>query len=281
MLMRDILVAVDGSSDADAAVDAAVLLARRGDATVHVLHVVPLATAFGKALGGLPRRLTIDQLPSLPEGVADDAGLEDVPVLRSATARLTTAGVRAIPRVEYGPAPGWILSHARDKDILLLGRRGKGGKSLGSVIDPVVKGVLDETNIPLAIIGAPFGGKIERPLLAYDGRAGSHAALSPALDLCQSFGVPLTILHLPGYAPKESLDHVRKHLEGSPAGAFRWVDADGTKGSVERVLEALAGYGHDLLLLGPTGYQDEGNQAPERPVEALLRRANTPVIVLR
>ncbi len=281
MLMRDILVAVDGSPDSEAAVDAALFLAHDRGATVHLLHVVTLGSAFGRALGGLPRRLAIENLSSLPEGVADDAGLEDVPVLRSAAARLEASGVPVAPRVEYGPVPSWILSHARDKDLLLLGRRGKGGKSLGSVIDPVVKGVLAETNVPLAIVGAPFEGRFARALLAYDGRAGSHAALTPALDLCQTVGVPLTILHLPGYAPKESLDHVRKHLEGFPTGSFRWVEANGAAGTVDRVLAALAEDGHDLLLLGPTGYDDEGQRPAERPVEALLRRATTPVIVLR
>jgi nucleotide-binding universal stress UspA family protein len=280
MLMRDILVAVDGSPDSDAAVDAAATLCRKGEGTIHLLHVVPLGRAVAGAFAGLPGRLTIDGLSSLPEGVADDAGIAMTPVLAAAAARLNGQDVTVETRVEYGPVPGWILSHARDRDLVLLGRTGTGGKSRGSVLDPVLASVLADTIIPMAVVPAPFSGRIERPLFAYDGRAGSHAALSPALDLAHEAGLPLTILHLPGYAPKESLAHVRKHLDDHPA-TIRWVDADGAGGPVERVLAALSAWKHDLLVIGPTGYRDEGDGAVEPPVETLLRRSPVPVLVLR
>jgi len=54
MLMRDILVAVDGSPDSDAAVDAAATLCRKGEGTIHLLHVVPLGRAVAGAFAGLP-----------------------------------------------------------------------------------------------------------------------------------------------------------------------------------------------------------------------------------
>jgi hypothetical protein len=161
-----------------------------------------------------------------------------------------------------------------------LGRTGTGGKSRGSVLDPVLARVLVDTIVPMAVVSAPFTGRIERPLLAYDGRAGSHAALSPALELAHAAGLPLTILHLPGYAPKDSLAHVRKHLEGHPA-SFRWVDAEGSGGAVEQVLGALAAWKHDLLIIGPSGYAEEGSGSAEPAVEALLRRSPAPVLVLR
>lgn len=280
MLMRDILVAVDGSPDSDAAVDAAAYLCRKGEGTIYLLHVVPLGRAVMKAVAGLPGRLAIDALASLPEGVADDAGVAVSPVLAAAAARLAGKGVTVETRVEYGSAPGWILSHARDKDLVLLGRTGTGGKSRGSVLDPVLASVLVDTIIPMAIVPAPFAGRIERPLFAYDGRAGAHAALDPALELALAGGLPLTILHLPGYAPKESLYHVRKHLDDHPA-TIRWVDAYGAGGPVERVLEALSGWKHDLLIIGPTGYRDERNGSSEPAVESLLRRSPVPVLVLR
>ncbi len=280
MLMRDILVAVDGSLDSDAAVDAAAYLSRKGEGTIHLLHVMSFGRAVADALAGLPRRLTIAGLPSLPEGVADDAGVALTPVLTAAAARLADRDVSVDSRVEYGPVPGWILSHARDKDLVLLGRTGTGGKAHGSVLDPVLSRVLADTIIPMAVISAPFTGRIERPLLAYDGRAGSHAALSPALDFALAAGLPLTILHLPGYAPKESLAHVRKHVADHPA-TIRWVDAGGPGGAVDRVLDALSGWKHDLLIVGPSGYRDERDAAAEAPVAALLRRSPVPVLVLR
>ncbi len=280
MLMRDILVAVDGSPDSDAAVDAAASLCRPGEGTIYLLHVLSLGHAVAGAFAGLPRRLAIDALSSLPEGVADDAGIAASPILAAAAERLQGRGVAVEQRVEYGPIPGWILSHARDKDLVLLGRTGTGGKSHGSVLDPVVAGVLADTIIPMAVVAAPFPGRFERPLLAYDGRAGSHAALTPALELAHAAGLPLTILHLPGYAPKESLEHVRKHLDDHPA-TIRWVDAEGAGGPVERVLAALTGWKHDLLIVGPAGYREEGDGAAEPPVESLLRRSPVPVLVLR
>ncbi|MCU0254589.1 MAG: universal stress protein [Acidobacteria bacterium] len=280
MLMRDILVAVDGSPDSDAAVDAAAYLCRKGEGTIYLLHVLPLGRAVAGAFSGLPGRLAIDALSSLPEGVADDAGIAASPIVDRAAARLEGKGVAIEKRVEFGPVPGWILSHARDKDLVLLGRTGTGGKSRGSVLDPVLARVLVDTIVPMAVVSAPFTGPIERPLLAYDGRAGSHAALSPALELAHAAGLQLTILHLPGYAPKDSLAHVRKHLEGHPA-SFRWVDAEGSGGAVEQVLGALAAWKHDLLIIGPSGYAEEGSGSAEPAVEALLRRSPAPVLVLR
>ncbi|SHG85005.1 universal stress protein [Halobaculum gomorrense] len=129
-MYNDILVPTDGSPAADAAVEHAVTLAARFDATLHALYVVD-ATAYSGIEAGT------DIVAEALETEGEDA-----------VARISTAADEAdIPVVEAvvsGIAYRSILEYADDHDIDMIvmgthGRRGLDRYLLGSVTERVVR----------------------------------------------------------------------------------------------------------------------------------------------
>ena len=133
MAISRILVATDFSADADAAFDYALGLARKFDASVHLLHVVEDPLAAG--------------VWSSEVYTAEIAGLQ-LNLVRDAESRLR----RSVPdtvtavsiEVRTGNAAREILKAAQESkaDLLVMGTRGRTGIAhivMGSVAERVVR----------------------------------------------------------------------------------------------------------------------------------------------
>lgn len=136
--IHKILVAVDFSYDARAALDAAQLLAAKLDAPVTALHVWQLERPSS-------RRSSV-VLPGLhPMPVEELACIEAQRELDAVLALRTRDGVQVSARLERGVPASEILRVAREDgfDLVVLGahgRRENEGKALGSVAEAVVRG---------------------------------------------------------------------------------------------------------------------------------------------
>lgn len=125
---RNVLVATDGSETATAAVDRAVALAERLDATLHALSVVDVKNLGINAHSGVDAFV----------GRAEENVAE-------AAAAAEAAGVEAVETVEVGTSVArGIRSHvaANDIDIVVLGTHGRTGVGrflLGSVAERIVR----------------------------------------------------------------------------------------------------------------------------------------------
>ncbi|WP_435074484.1 universal stress protein [Halorubrum sp. HHNYT27] len=125
---RDILVPVDGSECADAALDRAVALAARSGATLHVLSVVDLGGLGIEAYSG------IESLVSSAEELVD-----------AAAAVAEAAGVETVEHVEAGSSPARVIQAYladHDVDLVAMGTRGRTGVErylLGSVAERTVR----------------------------------------------------------------------------------------------------------------------------------------------
>ncbi|UIO99256.1 universal stress protein [Halobaculum sp. CBA1158] len=126
----EILVPTDGSPAADAAVEHAVTIADRFDATVHALYVVD-ATAYSTLEAG--GEVVVDALEQEGEDavkrIAEAADTEDLPVIES---------------VVSGTAYQSITEYADDEgiDMIVMGTHGRQGLDrylLGSVTERVVR----------------------------------------------------------------------------------------------------------------------------------------------
>lgn len=132
MTISRILVPMDFSDDSEAALRFARDLARRYDATIHLLHVVenPLATGVWSA------ELYTSEI----------AGLQ-LNLVRDAKARLEKSvpeGTAMSTEVRVGKAANEILNVARERgvDLIVMGTHGRTGLALlilGSVAERVVR----------------------------------------------------------------------------------------------------------------------------------------------
>jgi len=276
-----VLTALDGSPESRAALDGAIFFARLGGGVVHLLHVVDAGRLIGGTLARIPTFFELGTIDEIGDKLAAAFKSEGREILDEGDKRVREAGLPVDRFLEVGRPAGWILSHGRDADLLALGRRGKGEAPRGE-LGHVVEKVLRRLPAPILVTGTSFPERIEKPVLAYDGRAASHGALDPALDLAHLLGVPLTILKVPGYHPKDRWDHVRRHVEEHRA-EVRWVELEGVDEEGPHdgaILEAVQGHGHDLLILGSWGYRAEECSVGVSPVERMVARSDLPVLVL-
>ena len=153
--LRDILVAIDFSSQSSRAFDAAAALARHFDATLHVLHVV----------GDTSQE--------------ESAGAK----LESLTAEFAV-GVEALTTVVSGNAAQEIVQYATRKnvDLIVLGTHGRSGLArvfMGSVAEEVLR----SAPCQVLTIGPKAHGAQEAPPLATSLRS-DHVRKYPKPGFC-------------------------------------------------------------------------------------------------
>ena len=132
-MVSHVLVAVDGSSHADRALDFAADLAIKYDAGLTILNVVSYASTVPLALGAYAE---LEGLYAESRSVLQTAGEK---IVESAAERARRLGVENVETtVELGSPAQTICetAHATKADVVVMGRRGLGdfsGLLLGSV----------------------------------------------------------------------------------------------------------------------------------------------------
>ena len=128
----DIMVPTDGSEGTEAAVEHALDIAKKYDATVHVVYVVNTS-----AYSTLPADSNWESITAALEDEGNEATSEIVE-------RMSDEGVDAVPSVEEGIPHKTVLAYAdeNDTDLIVMGTHGKSGLDrllLGSVTEKVVR----------------------------------------------------------------------------------------------------------------------------------------------
>ena len=203
---RTIMVALDGSSFAEAALAAARELARRAGARLHLVSVRERGPGWASDLWPTPEmdRWREEYLAKVAEAMAAEGDVE-----------VTTA----LPVGDQ--VPDALLAEAGDAgaDLLVLSSHGRGRLSR-SWLGNVAASVLHHAELPLLVVrpeeeeeagadeagaeGEPPGtapapwGPVDRVLVALDGTPASEAAVEPALGLARLLDARL---HLVRVAP--------------------------------------------------------------------------------
>ncbi len=128
----NILVPTDGSEGTDAAVEHALDIAKKYDATVHVVYVVNTS-----AYSTLPADSNWESITAALEDEGKTATKDIVGMMHD-------EGVNAMPSLEEGVPHKTILEYADENniDLIIMGTHGKSGLDrllLGSVTEKVVR----------------------------------------------------------------------------------------------------------------------------------------------
>jgi nucleotide-binding universal stress UspA family protein len=137
--MKRIVIGVDGSPGAAAALDWGLSEARLRDASVDVVH------AYHSPVSG-----------ELPPGgeVSDEMAAAATGVVDEALATVDASGVDVRRRVEHGPAAAVLVAAASGADLLVLGSRGRGGFA-GLLLGSVSQQCTHHAPCPVVIVRSP------------------------------------------------------------------------------------------------------------------------------
>ena len=264
-----VLVPLDGSAAAEAALPYAERLARHAGAEVLLVRVVPPPPQSVFAPG---RSAAAEEAAA----AAYLAQLTGRPALRGL--QVAVLAVRGYPATQIARTAA-----RRAGTLVVMATRGLTGlrrAGPGSTADRV----LHLSRAPVLLVpSASVGQRQERLVVGLDGSARAEAVLAPAADVARGLGLPLVLLHvLPPAAPERSRQAAETYLreigdrltaEGLPATvAVREGDpAEVLAAEDGRAVVALASHGRtglSRLLLGSV-------------TERVVDRAAGPVLVAR
>lgn len=148
-----LLVAIDGSGNAELALAAALTASRRDNGRLTLISVSP---KLMRATGFASTTISSEQLQ-------DEADAEAQRVLREAVRRLPD-DVPATTIFRQGkPGPEIVAAAAKgDYDAILLGARGVG--RVGALVGSVSQYVLHHAEIPVVVVHAPGGRSARDPV---------------------------------------------------------------------------------------------------------------------
>jgi nucleotide-binding universal stress UspA family protein len=288
-MVRNMLVAHDGSELADRALDWAGVVARAHDAVVTLLSVSPLRP------------------PSTPGSISPDVRPASTGELAAVSARLRAEaarlGLRATVETAASPtAAPLIVSRAREigADLVVLGTHGRGGVSRavkGSVADYVVR----HAECPVATIRSESRTAIAAGgwtiLAAYDFSDTADAALDWIATFASRLGA-VRLVHVAALIPRFAAPPVLPLVIAPEAEALRAaraqlaqaVERHHLTATVEVVEGADAGstlarraeaLGADLLVTGSRGRGALQRGVLGSVADYLLRRAPCAVVTVR
>jgi len=273
-----LLVGLDGSAGAEAALDAALTLAQPAQATI-VLAVVTDIRLLEAPLLETAGPLWTEGVPVAPVAADLRAALDERArtFLADGVARVTAAGLAVETVRAVGLVDEELLRLAEQADAVVIGRRGDVHTMPGK-IGAVTAHVIKRAPLPVIVAGDRTS-TFQKPAVAFDGGETSTHALLTACRFAAERHLSLDVVHVAD-DPAEGEALLAKARElAAPHGVT--VRTHALSGDiVDAVADWVARSGADLLVAGAHG--GRGTPWPlGSHAEKLIRATVVPVMIHR
>ena len=294
--MNRVVVAYDGSDDANTAVELVATIVGGSDASVLLVTVIPDIRAIRSAWGSLV-------LGSSAE-IDRDLATQAEATLEAPLARLRTMGVQCDSLVGRGRAPQVIVEEASRvaAGLVVVGSRGL-GPIRSTVLGSVSQEVVDLARCPVLVAR---GSRIDRIVLGTDGSPSAEAAEQVLGSLPVAGRVPVNVVSVAevlrplaiGIAPTLYADALawqaeyedeaaRQHLRVAEDAAerlrTRGIEAEASvrTGDPAAELVTVADASTDLVIVGTRGMTGMKRLALGSVARRVLHHAKASVLVTR
>jgi nucleotide-binding universal stress UspA family protein len=279
-MIKSILVALDGSEHADAALQHALWLGERLKATLVGLHVIDIVSIEGSFFHDISGSLGFEPYLDFSSKMRDALRERGRVILETFTRRCADRNVPCDTSLGMGIVPNEICDQARTADLVVIGHRGVNEQFSTGLLGSTTESVTRKSPKPVFVAPMAFR-PVTKPLLAYDGSPRASAAMHAAAELTSTLGLPLTVLHV----AREGANQGEKVLEE----ARRYLQSYGialtcelvTGHANERIVEAIAQRGHDLLFIGAYGHSRIIEMVLGSTTEYVLRNSPCPLFLAR
>lgn len=251
-MLKRIVVAYDGSDQARAAYDAALMLARSVGASLLGVYVMEptvaemLAVNPGLAMDPLAPPamappLLIDQTGRPPEKIEDDFEVFEQ--------ECKLEGVEFESKIGRGTLVDSLVREVRAGDMIAVGLKGRFARGgVGSS----TRALATQSPCPVLVVNKKLG-PVNRVLAAFDATEAAEAALRFAVDLGKQTSWPVTVLAMArgGVSLDQSVEWVEKVEPGAqviPVGTDMGPGGDAWE--AELIEKAAGGNRFSLLVMG-------------------------------
>jgi len=283
--MSQVIACIDGSSITLAVCDYAAWASRRLDAPLDFLHVLgrseyPVPADLSGNLGLGSREHLLQELAELDEKRGRVALEQGRIMLAAAKERAIADGVpNPTSRQRHGELVDTLLEFEHDIRLLVMGRQGEQGDSLGEHIGNHLENVVRTLHRPILVIPADYT-EPQRILVAFDGSATTRKAVDMVARSPLFRGLPCHVVMVGAdkAEAREQLNWARTTLEGA---GFE-VTASLRSGQVEEVLCAYRNeHAIDLIVMGAYGHSKIREFLVGSTTTQLIRQSKVPLLLLR
>jgi nucleotide-binding universal stress UspA family protein len=313
MMMKTLLVPLDGSALAEQSLPYARILATNLQAKVCLLRVVTEApyddvlSESISAIYGMHDPLVLEQ--ERQQYTYDMLRQNAQRYLEPHAGFLQAAGIEVALDVRFGPAADVIVEAALGQQVTMIvmathGYSGFRRWALGSVTDKVIHA----TSTPTFIVRAEGLGcepTLKRMMIPLDGSALAQQALPLATALAESSGAELLLMHAitatmepyTGLSPRgRPIPQLAEVLAAQRDHALSYLDAQAEKlraHGVSVTTQAIPGYaadvlvdeaarrGVDLIVMATHGYSGLKRWALGSVADKVLHASTTPLLLVR
>jgi nucleotide-binding universal stress UspA family protein len=278
-VIRNILVALDGSQQADVALEYALWLASRLRAKVLGVHVIDIQSIEGSFLHDISGSLGFEPYLDFSSKMREALQERGRALLELFKTRCADRGVSCDTAMPLGVVANEICDLARTADLLVLGHRGVNEQFSTGLLGGTTESVARKSPKPVLVCPSAFHD-VTKPLLAYDGSQRASAAMHMAAEITSALGLPLTVVHVAreGNGGEAVLEEARRYLAAYDV----QVSYDVVTGPPhQKIIEVLRDRGHDLLFIGAYGHSRIIEMVLGSTTEYVLRNSPVPVTLTR
>lgn len=278
-MIKNILVALDGSEHSHAAVEHALWLAERFGASLTGLHVIDIVSIEGSFLHDISGSLGFEPYLDFSSKMREVLQERGRTMLTEFTERCAEVQVRAETAMELGVIANEICERARTADVVVIGHRGINEKFSSGLLGSTAESVTRKCPKPVLVCPMHWGG-IARPMLAYDGSPRSASAMQAAAEFCVSVKLPLAVVHVAKdeTSGNKVIEEARRYLASYQIETtFSCV----TGTAPEKIVQTIRERQHDLLFIGAYGHSRIIEMVLGSTTEYVLRNAACPVFLNR
>jgi nucleotide-binding universal stress UspA family protein len=277
-MIKSLLVGVDSSVYARAAVEHAIELGKVFGARVTGLHVLdiryvemPPYVDYSYAFEPVPPVFT-------PPDLMDKFRAKGERVLNDLSETVKKAGLAVDIRMEEG-VPGQVMAElAQEHDLLVLGKRGEHAKWGRDLLGSTAESITRRSVIPV-LLTEEKARPLRKALLLYDGSEPAGRGLRLAADLATSAPVEIAVLTADDDEKQgeATLSPARAYLEPLGLTASLWV----RPGRPAKAAAAtLSEYPADVVVMGTSGHSGLQHLILGSTAEQLMRSVQTPVLLV-
>jgi nucleotide-binding universal stress UspA family protein len=270
-----ILVALDGSPHAEAALSHALRIARASGGSLRGVHVIDRSLLEASVVTDLSGAAGFQPFLNLTAEMRHALVSAGEAIIASFEARSREAGLPFSSALAEGSISEVLEREARETDLVAAGSRGANARDRGDLIGRHADALARKLHAPLLLCpdrDSPF----ERPLAAYDGSPKARKALLLLADLARLMALPVTALTV---ADEETQG--RAHLsEAEKLLRERGVESRTrlARGHPDEAILAAVAEGADLVAIGAHGHGRIVELVLGSTTDRVLRRAAVPVL---
>lgn len=279
-MIKNILLALDGSEHSQAALRYALWLAERFRAQLTGLHVIDIVSVEGPFFQDISGAFGFEPYLDVAGKVREALHNRGQFILEEFATTCREQGIHCETDLVTGIIANQICEHARTTDLVIIGHRGVNEKFSTGLLGGTAESITRKSPRPVFMTPMQFQ-PINKPLLAYDGSSRASTVMHSAAEFCSALNLPLTVLTVT-YREKngeeKALEEARHYLSS--------YDVKPTLLSVtghpnQCIVDCIKERGYDLLFIGAYGHSRIIEMVLGSTTEYVLRNAPCPVFLSR